>query len=260
MKKIILMGCGNIGQSLLRSWCETSFSIVAVDPFVQHLKQDYPFVNFVNSILDVPKDFNEDFLVLAFKPQNLQETISLIKDRQSIIISLLAGVSASFLEKINKRVIRVMPNLAIQTGKSINLTYCNPLIDETQKENFLNLFSFSGIPYFVKSETDIDQLTPIFGSGPAYIFLLAKLLEDLVIELGVPKNDARNLTNQLLEGSLSLIREEKSYEDLILSVASKKGVTEAALKTLKPNFNQILRESIKKANLRIEEMRDENCY
>lgn len=255
MKKIILMGAGNIGQAFLNSWKSCSFEIIVVEPHIENLESLYPFAKFVKNIQDISKDFYEDFLVLAFKPQNLKEIMKDICNRPSILVSVLAGIPISFLKQINESVIRVMPNLAIKTGKSINLTYC----DEEHRQLFLDVFSFSGLPFFLKNEEDFDYLTTIFGCGPAYFFLLAKNLCDQAENFGLSKENVKLLVDQLFIGSASLIEKNKTYTEMMNAVASKGGATEAALNYMHDPMEHIIEEAVSEAYARIKAMKKENC-
>lgn len=259
MRKIILMGAGNIGQAFLNSWRKAEFEIIVVEPHLENLESLYPFASFVKTIQDIPKDFSEDFLVLAFKPQNLKEMMQSISNRPSILVSVLAGVPLSFLKQINESVIRIMPNLAIKTGQSINLTYCEAC-DAEHKDLFLEVFSFSGMPFFLDNEEDFDYLTTIFGCGPAYFFLLAKILCYQAENFGLSKENAKLLVDQLFIGSASLIEKNKNYQDMMNAVASKGGATEAALNYMYDHMEHMIEKAVGEAYLRIKAMKKENCH
>jgi pyruvate/2-oxoglutarate dehydrogenase complex dihydrolipoamide dehydrogenase (E3) component len=107
-------------------------------------------------------------------------------------------------------------------------------------------------------EKQIDLLTPIFGSGPAYFFLLADILLKEAMKHGISAEDAKKMIDALVIGSARLINEKQSYTELISSICSKKGVTEVALKHMKPRLVPLIEQGLNAALNRIDELKNEN--
>jgi pyrroline-5-carboxylate reductase len=135
-------------------------------------------LSFVQSIKSLSRYFVEDLLVLAVKPQNLNDVAPDLINRNSnaVIVSTLAGISLGILHNAlpnHPNLIRVMPNIAIKNGNSVNLAFITPGVSKQHRQLFHVAFAPSGEIFVLDKEKQIDLLTPIFGSGPAYFFLLA---------------------------------------------------------------------------------------
>lgn len=267
--KILLVGCGNIGLSLLKVWVaeQVGAEIIIVQPSMKNSADfsDYPYIKFLENVTDIPKSFMEDLMVMAVKPQNLQAIAPFLKDRNSssIIVSTLAGVTLDHLKVFlpkHEKIVRIMPNVALKTRNSINLAFAPEAIKGSILDIFNRAFQPSGPIFFLDEEKHLDQLTPIAGSGPAYIFLLAELLRAEVINMGIPKDAAKGLIDRLFKGSTSLIENDMAYETLIQSVTSKKGVTEAALSVMRPAMEQVIKTSLDAAFVRLRELSDETRH
>ena len=263
---LLLIGCGNIGGALLNTWESLNLfsSIVVVQPSLSSLHAyNNASITFVNNINTIPKNFIEDLTVLAIKPQNIDQIMPELRKRthSSIIISLLAGIQLeqiSSMMQVNSKIIRIMPNVAIKTGQSLNLAFAQNLTAH-DISIIEDIFRPSGLMIWVNEEKHLDRLTAISGSGPAYFFLLAETLVAETIKLGINESTARKLIQQVFIGSASLVTNNNAFGSLINSVASKKGVTEAALKTMTPNIKQVMQEALKAAIARLKELSDENC-
>ncbi|WP_253300059.1 pyrroline-5-carboxylate reductase [Wolbachia endosymbiont of Chironomus riparius] len=267
---LLLIGCGNIGKALLHLWAPLNNlfeRIVVVQPSMSHANN---FINshsieFVNSINSVAENFLADLIILAIKPQTIGEVMPELVQRidNSIIVSMLAGINlaqlSSFLPN-QSRVVRLMPNIAIKTGQSINLFFSKKNLVAQDVNIIESAFKPSGMIFWLDKESDIDILTPISGSGPAYFFLLSEILLAETIKFGIDENIACKLVQQIFLGSASLVEKNNNFQNLTSSVASKKGVTEEALKVLKPNIEQAMEKALKAALKRSKELSNENCY
>ena len=265
---LMLIGCGNIGSALLNLWAPFNLfnRIIVVQPSMSsaHRFRNKVAIEFVESMDAIDQNFSADLTVLAIKPQTINKVMTALAQRShdSIIVSLLAGIKLSQLTAFmldNSRIARIMPNIAIKTGQSVNLAFSAQSLSVEDVNRIERVFKSSGSMIWVKKENDLDILTPISGSGPAYFFLLAETLVAEVMKLGIDENMARKLVQHVFLGSASLVAENKNFEALITSVASKKGVTEAALTVMEPNFKKIMQESLKAAQIRLKELSNENC-
>lgn len=265
---LMLIGCGNIGGALLNLWAPLDLfdRIIVVQPSLSasHRFSKNTIIEFVDSIGSIPQDFSENLTILAIKPQNIDKIMPELTSRScdSIVVSLLAGITLSQLSSFmldKAKIVRIMPNVAIKTGRSVNLAFSTQNLRDDEISSTERVFRPSGSMIWVKKESYLDTLTPISGSGPAYFFLLAETLVEEAMKLGVEEKMARGLIQQVFIGSASLVADNKNFEALIQSVASKKGITEAALTVMTPNMKQTVQESLKVALLRLEELSNENC-
>ena len=266
--KILLIGCGNIGGTLLRRWLASDFirEIIVIDPSMRN-QASFAIdnhVNFYANIKQVPESFVEDMIVIAVKPQHFADVALHIKQRNSAatIISAVAGVN---VEKIKSylpfhcNIIRVMPNIALQNGHSVNLTFKSSTVSDHAMQNYEHILSGTGSIFMLEHEEQIDSLTPIFGSGPAYFFLLAELLQKQAVKFGIDERCALQMTNLLIKGIASHVKNDTPYDENISAVASKKGVTEAALEVMKDGMRKVIEDSLAVALKRVEELKNENC-
>lgn len=263
---MLLIGCGNVGFSLLNLWVERKLftKIVVIQPTLSQAKhfENNLSVLFVDSLLSIPKNFIEDITVLAVKPQQFKEVSPFLKARNGgLLLSPMTGVSIEQLVSAMPsytRVVRFMPNMAIKTGKSVNLMVASKEMDLKSKLIFEEIVAPTGNIFWLDKEEDLDNLTPISGSGPAFFFLLAALLCEEATKRGIKETMASQIIAELFIGSASLITSSSSYEALIESVSSKKGVTAAALAIMRPQMTATIKESIEAALVRGRELADEN--
>ncbi|MBI4779584.1 hypothetical protein HY797_03995, partial [Candidatus Falkowbacteria bacterium] len=153
----------------------------------------------------------------------------------------------------------VMPNLPLQVGQGIIAW----LADEKQfsKSHLIivkKLFSEFGYSFKVKTEADLNKITAVSGSGPAYVFLFMDALMKATVNLGFAENQAKKIIFHLLDGSLAYFKSVKniySPEELIKMIKSKKGTTEAALNKLNTaKFYENWRLAVKEAYKRAEQI------
>lgn len=261
--KILLIGCGNLGGLVLSAWAKKPFvkKIVVVQPSLTQKKGHRKNTNvfFVRSVEDVPSTFVPDLTVLAVKPQHAKEGLSTWKKAigDSQVISLMAGFSVQSIRKklsSNVQVIRVIPNLAIKTFQSVTLLFAPPQTPLSFKKNTERLFLSLGKCYWLSREQWINDLTSITSSGPAYYYFLSQQLVAYTKTLGLNEVLARQLVQQTFLGSALLSEKSSDYEDWITAVSSKKGVTEAAFKVLRPQLPKTMKRALDRSIKRTREL------
>jgi len=199
-----------------------------------------------------------DYLLFAVKPQDFDALADRIKDQISgqTIVSIMAGVTIEAItEKIGKEtpVIRAMPNMAAFASSGVTCISCNKLVDDLQ--DVKDIFRAVGEVMEVE-EDDLDAVTAISGSGPAYLFFLADAMISAGEKSGLSREKAEELVKQTLYGSSVLLKDSKDLpSELIGKVASKGGTTEAALSVLKDrDVKGAIIEAVIKAKKRSEEL------
>ena len=260
MNHIVLIGHGKMGSALAKGWVKENsqykISIIEKEELLLNYKK---FTN-----VKVYKNFNEfftenkkiDFVVLAVKPQQLNDIkndILKFENRKIVFISILAGKSVSwFKENISTeiKIVRAMPNLPASISRGVSAIYCSSSISTNEKFIIKKLLSSIGTVSFVSNEEQIDLITAISGSGPAYFFYLTEVLTEIAIDLGISKDEAINFSKNTFIGSAILLDSEKNGDVISLrkNVTSPGGTTEAALKILM-NEDEGLKNILKKAVL-----------
>jgi len=186
-----------------------------------------------------------DIIFLCVKPQDFYN-LKPAAPNHKIFISIMAGVKIINIKKIvnSQKIIRVMPNLPLQAGRGVIAWLADKKqFSKNQLVFIKNIFSAFGLSFKVAQENDLDKITAISGSGPAYVFLFMDALMQAAINLGFSPAQAEAIIFELLAGSLAYYQGVKSIytpNQLINMVKSKKGTTEAALNKLnvKKFYNQ----------------------
>ena len=264
MKKILLIGCGHMGNALLVSWIKSNqYSLTVVDPIkYKSLRLKYKKKNnkFIESISELGKIINFDFIVLAVRPSDLINVLTELGKikikNQCAIVSVIAGKKIGVFEKKFKNIsnfFRIMPNMPALIGQSMNCIVSNKKANILKKKDVNKLFEYSGKTIFLQNENQIDMATAISGSGPGFVFNLIDAFEKAAINLGFKKNIAKTLVLETFKGSINLLDINKmSADKLVNTVATKGGTTEAGLKIMNINkihkiFKDLARASYKKA-------------
>jgi len=206
-----------------------------------------------------------DVLVLAVKPQLMKQVTEEIREgvqaKHPLVVSIAAGIRAANLDEWlggNVAVVRTMPNTPSLVGSGAAGLYANDLVTEEQKAVAESILRAVGLTLWVKEETQIDHVTALSGSGPAYFFLIIEALEAAGCKLGLPQETARLLALQTAYGSAKMALE--SPEDaatLRQRVTSPGGTTEQALKVLEEgNIRQLFEQALTAASERSVELAD----
>jgi pyrroline-5-carboxylate reductase len=179
-----------------------------------------------------------EMLVLAVKPQLLDEVLSGIAagftgDR--LLISILAGIATDTLEGYfdgRPRVVRAMPNTPALVGEGATALCAGRFARPDDLQMARRLFEAVGIVQMV-GETQMDAVTGLSGSGPAYVFTVIEALADGGVQQGLPRETALALAVQTVLGSARLVRETGSHPAVLRDqVCSPGGTTIAAMKSL----------------------------
>ena len=178
-----------------------------------------------------------DAVMLAVKPQVLPalaaDFAELDRDRQ-VVISIMAGLGSARIEAVlggPARVVRVMPNTPLMVGRGMSGVALGPHARPGDDDLAMSLFGACGEAVRV-DESDLDAVTAVSGSGPAYLFYLAEAMERAADDLGL-RGPARKLVTQTLLGSAELLaRSGEAPAELRRKVTSPGGTTAAAVATL----------------------------
>jgi len=239
-------------------------------------KKKYPKTHLLKS-LDGIKFYNTDIIILAVKPNQIKpickEINSLILEEKDlpIVISIAAGVTtASIIDYIIQdnlsqlqhplSIFRAMPNLCAINGDSVTGLFGSSIDDKLNSKNTVSeIFNSVGEILWVKKESDLNIVTAISGSGPAYIFYIMEVMIKSAQELGLSEEDAKKLVAMTLIGSGKMGVSIQNLKDQISKVSSKGGTTEAALQVFdKENLNLIFNKAIKAAHTKSKEISQGN--
>jgi pyrroline-5-carboxylate reductase len=234
---ILLVGLGKMGGAMLAGWRERGLApSVAVDPMSP--PSPGPEVTVVADAAAIPAGFTPAAVVLAVKPQNAAETLPLYAKYagSAVMLSIMAGRTLCGMRSLlgaQAAVVRAMPNTPAAVRQGVTVACPGPGVSATERALCDSLLQAIGTVAWVEDEALLDPVTAVSGSGPAYVFLLAELLEQAAIEQGIPADLARILARQTVAGSGALLA--ASAEDaaqLRKNVTSPGGTTAAALAVL----------------------------
>ena len=271
-QKLLIIGLGKMGSSLLRGLLSDGslrFKISVLEPFLNEANIKVIKDNKISHYSSAKniKIFNFDIIILAVKPQIIrdvcEEILSVSQERKAYsIISILAGTKIKTLESFfpDSPIVRGMPNLAASASSSITAIFGNKFTDKKFEKLTENIFSKIGEYFWIKNENDMDIITAISGSGPAYYFYLTECLDLIANEMGLNQIDSIKLSKMVAKGSSDIMMQSKDAPNKLRdSVSSKGGTTEAAFEILegdeKPFYN-ILLKAVKNAVKRSRELND----
>lgn len=182
-----------------------------------------------------------EVVVLAVKPQILQgvarQLAPTIQARQPLVISVAAGVREPDLRRWlgggSPALVRTMPNTPALVGSAASALFANEFASEKHRRQAESLLRAVGVTVWVDHESQLDAVTALSGSGPAYFFLLMEALEQAGVTLGLDADIARLLTLQTAFGAAKMALESaESPAALRVRVTSPGGTTEQALAIL----------------------------
>ena len=199
-------------------------------------------------------------IMLAVKPQLLSaiaENLSQHLRNDQVLISIMAGVTTTGIERAlgrPARVVRVMPNTPVLIGCGMAAVAAGRHAQPGDEDLTLQLFEAAGQVVRVDEE-DLDAVTSVSGSGPAYLFYLAEAMEAAAIELGLASDASLLVRQTLLGASRLLVESGLPADELRQRVTSRGGTTEAAIKMLDDGkFVATLTDAIKAACQRSKEL------
>ena len=190
--------------------------------------------------------------VLAVKPQVMRtvcvELIDIARTARPLVISIAAGLSSSQLSAWlggDAAVVRAMPNTPALIGAGMTGLFANAQVSASQHGQAERLLDAVGPTAWISDEAQMDAVTAVSGSGPAYVFLLSEAMQAAGIRQGLPAETARLLANQTLLGAARMLLErEEPADQLRHNVTSPGGTTQAAVETFE---NGGLRELVDRA-------------
>ena len=236
---ILLVGCGRMGSAMLSGWREQGLAAsVAVDPAASAMGFAGPDMTVVGDAGAIPDGFAPAAVVLAVKPQNAAATLPAYRrfTGKTVFLSIMAGRTIDGIGALlgsSAAVVRAMPNTPAAVRQGVTVGCANARVSTAQKTLCDRLLQAIGKVAWVEDEALLDPVTAVSGSGPAYVFLLAELMQQAAVEQGIPPDLARLLARQTVAGSGALLgASADDAADLRKAVTSPGGTTAEALAVL----------------------------
>lgn len=216
--RIAIIGGGSIGEALLSGLLKggrqaKDLAVAEKDPArAKHLSEQYSVL--LTSVADAAE--NAAYVIVAVKPSDVESVVAQIADAfaeahdgsaEQVIVSVAAGVGTAFYESklpAGSPVVRVMPNAPMFVGVGMSAVSPGTYATPEQVKDVAAIFGVVG-EVAVVPETQIDAVTAVSGSGPAYFFLMAEALVDAAVATGLPRHVATELVSQTMAGSAAML-------------------------------------------------------
>ena len=243
-RNICFIGAGNMASSLIGGLITNgtdASSITACDTnpdALQHMQQQYGINTSTDNLTACE---SADIVILAVKPQVMQVVCealaSLSAARDVLFISIAAGVPSLAIDQWlqgNRAIVRCMPNTPALLQLGATGLFANPKVSESQRQTASDILEAVGVSIWVDTEDQLDAVTAVSGSGPAYFFYFIELLQAAGVRLGLSDDDAATLARQTALGAASMSIGQ-DVAQLRANVTSKKGTTEQAILSFQNN-------------------------
>ena len=235
-KIVTCIGAGNMAYSLLNGLLgagHPSDRLRAADVLPAQLARFTP-LNIATYSNNAQAIDQADIIVLAVKPQVLQKVLAALPlASHQLLISIAAGIPIRTLESnspLQQSVVRCMPNTPALVGAGISALYANAVASDDHRAQAEALLQSVGKVIWAEEESQLDAVTAVSGSGPAYFFYLMEAMVRAGVELGLSRDAATRLTVETAYGAALLARDSaQDPATLRANVTSPGGTTERAL-------------------------------
>lgn len=238
---LAFIGAGNMARAIIGGLISNGYpanKIWASEPDAERLS------DLTSQGLQTTTDNNQavmaaDAVILAVKPQVLKPVTEAMKGAvqatQPVIISVAAGILSTSIDRWlggNTAIVRCMPNTPALVGTGASGLYANSQVSEEQRAAAETILKATGITLWVDEESQLDAVTAVSGSGPAYYFLVMESMIEAGKKLGLSEEVATQLTLQTALGAAQMASSsDVDPAELRRRVTSPNGTTEQAIKT-----------------------------
>ena len=239
--KITFLGGGNMANALIGGMLKQGFAaadITVIDPGSEarvRLAAAYA-VNCQESAENLVSA--GDLLVLAVKPQQMKEAAAALPGKlgNAVVVSIAAGLDLATLSRFlggHRKIVRAMPNTPALIGAGITGLCALPEVSDAERGAADRVLSAVGSTVWIADEGQMDGVTAISGSGPAYVFLFIEALQQAAADLGFTPEQGRQLAIETVQGAAALAAQSSDPAAVLRErVTSKGGTTEAALRVM----------------------------
>ena len=263
--KLLVIGFGNMGSAIVKALQTQESplfeSIIIFDRSEEKIAMAKEMgVGVLDSLEDMAED---EVVLLAVKPQDMDAALDQLKDKlkdNALLVSIAAGVTLARLKEKSghEAVVRVMPNTPALVGQGASGFIASGGVGEEQRKVVKIMLESFGMAIELTNEDQIDMVTALSGSGPAYVFYFLEALIGGATNLGLSEEDALKLAIQTMAGGAELAKSVEGLsglEQLRSNVTSKGGTTEQAIaKFDEAQLKNIVAEAMKAAYDRAKEL------
>ncbi|WP_445940870.1 pyrroline-5-carboxylate reductase [Pseudomonas sp.] len=265
--RIAFIGAGNMAASLiggLRAQGTDASAIRASDRGAEQrnkISAEHGIETFASNAEAIQ---GADVIVLSIKPQVMKEVcldLAAHISGQQLVVSIAAGISCASLESWLglRAIVRCMPNTPALLRQGVSGLYANAQVSPAQRQQAEQLLSAVGLALWLDQEAQIDAVTAVSGSGPAYFFLLIEAMTAAGEKLGLPRDTAAQLTLHTALGAARMaVASDVDASELRRRVTSPAGTTEAAIKSFQADgFEALVEKALNAAAHRSAELAEQ---
>lgn len=235
-----IIGIGNMGGAILKGLVESQFingeNINVFEINKMAIKKIKYNINVFSNEIELVR--NSDIIILAIKPNLMSQVLEKIKivlDDSKIVLSIAAGISINYIEKIigkDKKIVRTMPNTPAQVLEAMTAVSFNDRIDENDKYLITRILECFGKSVEIEEKL-MHVYTGISGSLPAYVYMFVEALADGAVLEGMPRAKAYEIISQTILGSAKILLDTKKHPGQLKDeVTSPGGTTIEAIRVL----------------------------
>jgi pyrroline-5-carboxylate reductase len=238
---ITFIGGGNMASAMIgglirKRWPRKAIRVVEIDHAARERLERDPKVK-THAALDA-QAAKSDCVVLAIKPQQVRVVAAALKPHlaSQLVITIAAGIRVQDLCRWlggYRRIVRVMPNTPALVHAGISGLYAPAMVGAGDRAMVEKILGAVGTTLWFEREDDLDAVTAVSGSGPAYVLYFIEALEQAARELGVAADAAHRLAIETFAGAVKLAAQSSETPETLRSrVTSRGGTTERALKSM----------------------------
>ncbi len=260
------IGAGNMASSLIQGLLSDGHpaeNLRVADPISDQLQRLAP-LGIGTSTDNNLAISGADVIVLAVKPQVAGEVVSGLSELNEgqLLISIAAGINLTSLQTWthpDQPIVRCMPNTPALVGKGATGLFANAHCSSDQRRTATDILDAVGNTVWVEEERELDAVTAVSGSGPAYFFLLMEAMIDAGVALGLDRETATQLTLQTAAGAAAMAQDGDDAPSVLRqNVTSPGGTTEAALNAMyDAGLPDIIARALSAADTRAAELAEE---
>jgi pyrroline-5-carboxylate reductase len=265
LEKVSFLGAGNIAKAIMGGMLKQGIpaeNLFAADPSPDQLAKLAPGITgFADNLAAIEL---ADVVVIAVKPNTVAQLCTALAPNigNRLVISVAAGIQCKTLQSglgEGVPIIRCMPNTPALVQAGMTGLFATSNVTVAQKQSAENILSAIGLVEWFENENDLDAVTAVSGSGPAYFFLIIEAMEAAAVKLGLAPAVAHQLVIQTALGASLMARDtDQPISELRKNVTSPGGTTAAAINSLiNDQVPEIFSNAINAAHIRSIELAEE---
>jgi pyrroline-5-carboxylate reductase len=241
--RLAFIGGGNMASAILGGLMRQGLAptqVTVIEPFAEtaaKLKTDFGVDVHAAATFASAALAQVDLVVWAVKPQVFKEAVLPVSPftQQALHLSVAAGIRSDSIARWlqTERVVRSMPNTPALVGQGITGLFARAGVSDTDRHLIEQVLKSTGETLWVQQESDLDTVTALSGSGPAYVFYFLEAMTEAGVKMGLPQAQAYHLAKATFAGATHLARQSAESPDVLRQrVTSKGGTTYAALTSM----------------------------